>query len=43
MMPHLERIISPWQGAHYLADKKQNEVTPWFEAFVNTRKWVANK
>ena len=40
MMPHLERIIFPWQAAHYPADKKQDEVTPWFEAFVNARKWV---
>jgi len=40
MMPHLERIIFPWQGAHYPTGKKQDEVTPWFEAFVNARKWV---
>jgi phosphoribosylformylglycinamidine synthase len=43
MMPHLERIIFPWQAAHYPADKKQDEVTPWLEAFVNARKWVENK
>ena len=43
MMPHLERIIFPWQAAHYPADKKQDEVTPWFEAFVNARKWVENQ
>ncbi len=40
MMPHLERIIFPWQGAHYPADRKVDEVTPWFEAFVNAKKWV---
>jgi phosphoribosylformylglycinamidine synthase len=40
MMPHLERIIFPWQGAHYPADRKFDEVTPWFEAFVNAKKWV---
>jgi len=40
MMPHLERAIFPWQAAHYLSDKKQDEVTPWLEAFVNARKWV---
>jgi phosphoribosylformylglycinamidine synthase len=43
MMPHLERIIFPWQGAHYPADKKADDVTPWFEAFVNARKWVEGK
>ncbi|MBI2279352.1 MAG: phosphoribosylformylglycinamidine synthase [Bacteroidetes bacterium] len=40
MMPHLERIIFPWQAPYYPTDKKQDEVTPWFEAFVNARKWV---
>ncbi|MDF1672813.1 MAG: phosphoribosylformylglycinamidine synthase [Vicingaceae bacterium] len=43
MMPHLERIIFPWQGAHYATDRKVDDVTPWFEAFVNARKWVENK
>ncbi|MCO6500856.1 MAG: phosphoribosylformylglycinamidine synthase [Vicingus serpentipes] len=42
MMPHLERIIFPWQAAHYPSDKKQDEVTPWFEAFVNARKWISS-
>lgn len=40
MMPHLERIIFPWQAPFYPADKKMEEVTPWFKAFVNARKWV---
>ncbi|MGE0560987.1 MAG: phosphoribosylformylglycinamidine synthase [Flavobacteriales bacterium] len=40
MMPHLERIIFPWQAPYYPSDKKDDEVTPWFEAFVNARKWV---
>lgn len=40
MMPHLERIIFPWQAAYYPSDKRGDEVTPWFEAFVNARKWV---
>lgn len=42
MMPHLERIIFPWQAAHYPADRKHDDVTPWFDAFVNARKWVEN-
>lgn len=41
MMPHLERIIFPWQAGHYPSDRKQDEVTPWFEAFVNARKWIS--
>jgi len=43
MMPHLERIIFPWQAAHYPADRKKDDVTPWFEAFVNAKNWVNNK
>lgn len=40
MMPHLERSIFPWQDAWYPLDRKNDEVTPWIEAFVNARKWI---
>ncbi|NCC99716.1 MAG: phosphoribosylformylglycinamidine synthase [Bacteroidia bacterium] len=40
MMPHLERAIFPWQWAYYPSDRKNDEITPWIEAFVNARKWV---
>ncbi len=40
MMPHLERAILPWQWAHYPANRKTDEMSPWLEAFVNARKWV---
>ncbi len=40
MMPHLERAIFPWQNAWYPADHRDDEVTPWIEAFVNARKWI---
>ncbi len=43
MMPHLERAIFPWQWAHYPSDRKNDEITPWLEAFVNARKWVEEK
>ena len=43
MMPHLERAFFPWQNAWYPADRKNDEVTPWIEAFVNARKWVEGK
>ena len=42
MMPHLERAIFPWQCAWYPADRRNDEVTPWIEAFVNARKWLKN-
>ena len=40
MMPHLERAFLPWQNAFYPAGHKNDEVTPWIEAFVNARRWV---
>ncbi len=40
MMPHLERAIFPWQCGWYPADRRNDEVTPWIEAFVNARKWI---
>jgi phosphoribosylformylglycinamidine synthase len=40
MMPHPERAIFPWQCGYYPADRKQDEITPWIEAFVNARKWI---
>ena len=43
MMPHLERAIFPWQNAWYPADRRQDEVTPWIEAFINARRWVEKK
>ena len=44
MMPHPERAIFPWQCAHYPIERTKNdEITPWIEAFVNARKWVEEK
>ena len=40
MMPHLERSIFPWQNAWYPTARKNDEITPWIEAFVNARQWV---
>ncbi|MBL7473115.1 phosphoribosylformylglycinamidine synthase [Robertkochia sediminum] len=42
MMPHLERSTFPWNWAHYPEDRN-DEVTPWVEAFVNARKWLETK
>ncbi|UZH54519.1 phosphoribosylformylglycinamidine synthase [Salinimicrobium tongyeongense] len=39
MMPHLERSTFPWNWAYYPKDR-QDEVSPWIEAFVNARKWL---
>lgn len=43
MMPHLERAIFPWQNAWYPLDRRNDEVTPWIEAFVNARKWIEER
>lgn len=40
MMPHLERAIFSWQWGYYPEDRRQDEVSPWIEAFVNARKWI---
>lgn len=39
MMPHIERSTFSWNWAHYTKDRN-DEVSPWLEAFVNARKWV---
>ncbi|GGH39258.1 phosphoribosylformylglycinamidine synthase [Mangrovimonas yunxiaonensis] len=41
-MPHIERSTFQWNWAHYPSDR-QDEVSPWLEAFVNARKWIENK
>lgn len=43
MMPHPERCIHPHNWAHYPSSKSMEEVTPWFEMFINARKWIENK
>ncbi|WP_395052294.1 phosphoribosylformylglycinamidine synthase [Flavobacterium sp.] len=40
-MPHIERSTFPWNWAHYPKDRN-DEVSPWLEAFVNARIWVEN-
>ncbi|SHI82435.1 phosphoribosylformylglycinamidine synthase [Arenibacter nanhaiticus] len=38
-MPHIERSIFQWNWAHYPADRN-DQTTPWLEAFLNARKWI---
>lgn len=42
MMPHIERSIFPWNWAHYPKDR-QDEISPWIEAFVNAKKWIIDE
>ncbi len=41
-MPHLERSVFRWNWAHYPSDR-DDEISPWIEAFVNARKWVMSR
>ena len=43
MMPHLERAIFPWQLGYQDEAHRNDEVTPWIEAFVNARKWIEKR
>ena len=41
IMPHPERTLFPWQCGYYPEDRRlTDEVTPWYEAFVNARLWI---
>jgi phosphoribosylformylglycinamidine synthase len=40
MMPHLERSIMNWQWAYQPEKKPDGRFSPWFNAFVNARKWL---
>lgn len=40
IMPHLERTLFPWNWAHYPAERKADQISPWIEAFTNARAWV---
>ena len=40
MMPHLERSLYPWNWADYPAGRKDDQITPWLEAFVNAKEWI---
>lgn len=39
MMPHIERSLFQWHWANY-PKGRNDEVSPWIEAFVNARKWI---
>ncbi len=43
MMPHFERSLRPWNWAYYPEDRAADKVSPWIEAFVNAREWIAKQ
>jgi phosphoribosylformylglycinamidine synthase len=40
IMPHIERSLFVWNWPHYAADRAEDQISPWIEAFVNAREWV---
>ena len=42
MMPHIERAFLPWQWPYYPENRKNDEIAPWIEAFVNAFNWIKN-
>jgi len=42
MMPHIERSIFQWNWAYY-PSHRNDQVSPWVEAFVNAKKWLVTK
>ncbi|MEM8999250.1 MAG: phosphoribosylformylglycinamidine synthase [Bacteroidota bacterium] len=41
-MPHIERSIFPWNWAYYPKDRN-DQVSPWLQAFSNAREWLEKK
>ncbi|AWW29663.1 phosphoribosylformylglycinamidine synthase [Echinicola strongylocentroti] len=42
IMPHIERSLVPWNWPNYPEGFIDQEITPWVEAFVNAKEWVAS-
>ena len=40
IMPHLERSLFPWNWPYYPSDRKEDQISPWMEPFVNAKAWI---
>ena len=40
-MPHIERSIFKWNWASYV-ENRNDQVSPWIEAFTNAKNWIIN-
>ena len=40
-MPHIERSIFQWNWAYYIRGRN-DEVSPWIQAFINARDWITS-
>lgn len=43
IMPHFERSVFPWNWGNYPEAQKADLLSPWIQAFMNARDWVAEK
>ena len=43
IMPHIERSLFPWNWPFYPQKRKNDEISPWIEAFTNAKNWVKDK
>ncbi|MEP2667563.1 MAG: phosphoribosylformylglycinamidine synthase [Cyclobacteriaceae bacterium] len=43
IMPHIERSLFPWNWPYYPNNRKEDQVSPWIEAFTNALDWVKEK
>jgi phosphoribosylformylglycinamidine synthase len=43
IMPHIERSMFPWNWPYYPADRKNDQISPWIEPFVNAREWIKSR
>lgn len=43
IMPHIERSLFPWNWPYYPTHRKEDQVSPWIEAFTNALDWVKGK
>jgi phosphoribosylformylglycinamidine synthase len=43
IMPHFERSIFPWNWGNYPAEQKADLLSPWIQAFINAKNWVAER
>ncbi|HYG02197.1 MAG TPA: phosphoribosylformylglycinamidine synthase [Chryseosolibacter sp.] len=40
IMPHIERSLFPWNWGYYPTNRKNDQISPWIEAFANAREWI---
>lgn len=40
IMFHAERSLYPWNWAYYPESRKNDEITPWIDLFINARLWI---